>query len=539
MNQQRSHRRLASYPALGAFLVGVLVAGLMFRFSVSQQTGSSLAATDSGTTTGGSSNAASGSGPGLGTGTAMPTLGPSTSGTTSGGATGGVTGDGTILSGASGGATTGAVGGGGTGLTASDVGVTATAIKVGIALEDCSQCKATFGAAGGWGPDQDKGVWEAWINDINKTGGIYGRKIQPFYQVVDVTNASTGKAACTTWTETNHVFMVIGARDALGSQGDLCVTAQHHTLEITGWQPKDPDSYYQQSRNLLITAGASGNRAMIAWARGLEHYGQLKGHKVGLIVEQGSSEQVAKETLAPELKRLGYPLAYTAVVSNDPSQGPSQAAAQSSQFKSHGVDYIFDLVNFITMTSFVNEAQKDLYRPKYTVNDSIGGSVAFFYSGMPANSWDGTSLITYNGFQSPEQPDLTKCRLHYNKLTGHNVTPSSGRFDPADQKSGDNATEYSLAIEACHDMNMMRAAGERVGADLTRSRFAAAVQGLGSSLVMGNSNVNGGSFGPGKTDWADSIRMLLYGTSDGKSGNCTADGSKCFNDASQPYNPGS
>src|SRR2546428_34717 len=105
------------------------------------------------------------------------------------------------------GATPGSTKGPATLSTANGTGVSATEIKLGISLTDFD-CITNF--VDSIFVDQDK-IYQAFIDDINKKGGIHGRKIVPvmhkFCPIPDPIRLAT---ICTKFTEDDKVFAVIG-----------------------------------------------------------------------------------------------------------------------------------------------------------------------------------------------------------------------------------------------------------------------------------------------------------------------------------------
>jgi ABC-type branched-subunit amino acid transport system substrate-binding protein len=536
MRNLSSENRRWTYAAVSGLLAGVLVAGLTFRLSshvpstvatgsggYGATDGSAVAVTGSGGTTAGGPNGASAAGGRSGSGGG----GRSTSGTANSGAgtIGTNSGGGLIGPSRTGSGPSGTGGSSGGALTATDVGVSATTIKVGVAILTLGAGAAFIPASAGPTPQMEQQMWQAFIDQVNASGGISGRKIVPFYQQVDVTNANAQQSTCTTWTQTDHVFAVLDA-NSLQSTGQLCVTAENHTIEIGSTESYSTVQTYNEARGLLITQAANATRMFADWGKALQHLGKLQGRTIGLLVDQGDGQTAANQGLVPVLKSLGDKIAYTAVVSTDPSQGPSQAAAAAPQMRAAGVNLVFDATNFVNASGFMQAADNIAWKPQYTVSSWDGADVGDFNDALP-KSFDGAIAITYYPFTTPphpENPVAHACRDAYNRLTRSNFQPTSSNW----------ATQGYMTMY-CQDVSLLATAGRAAGPDLTRSSFVGAVEALSNSFNFG---ALGGSFGPGKTDWADHVRAAVWGPSDGSSINCTIDGSHmCFNDDGAAFNP--
>lgn len=522
MSLSRNFRR-SGYPAVAGVIAGVLVAGLTFRLSAQVPSESSVLSGADGalapSTTGGAlAPGTSGAGATAGTGVAPGPGGVAgTTGRTTGGASGttGAAGTAGTTGTASGGTT-----GGPTQLKATDVGVTATSIKVGVALLNIGAA-SSFVAIPGQDPAQQKKQWQAFIDEINKNGGILGRKIQPYYETVDVTDDNSGKAACTTFTETYRVFAVFTGNTGITPE---CVAAQHKTLDIGDFTNAQPATV-RAAGGLLVTRGPTGARLFSDWARALERLGKLKGRTLGLIIDNDSQE-LGKQGLVPTLRSMGYRIAYTAVVDRDPSTGPGQSSTHAPQMQAAGVNTVLDATTFANMSAFVNAADKQQWKPQYVVSSYNGNDVGLFYSGMPA-SWNGAIAVSYTGFgrtKGRPEPALSReCRSRYNKQTG-----SSMQADDVN---------VSQTVQACTHLNLLVTAARAVGPDLTRARFSSAVQTLGAFPFHGL----GGSFRPGKFDWADDVRAMVWGPNDGSadpSAGCDGNRARCWNDSGPAFKPG-
>ena len=418
----------------------------------------------------------------------------------------------------------GSTGGGGGALTASDVGVTASAIKVGVGLLDLGGASDAGAAVPGFDPKVQRRQWETFFKELNDKGGVLGRKVQPSFRRVNVLSPQDQQAACVEFTQTKRVFLVFDSSNSMGPDGNLCVAAQNRTLMLGS--AISPSDYYAAARGLLISSAASGTRVGRAWARTMERAGKLKGKTLGLLVDQGAINNIVKAGLTTELKRLGYKFSYTAVVSNDPSQGPAQVPSHVVSMQRAGVDTVFMASAFFNMNSFVNQAERQNFRPQYMVSDLAGSNVATLLNGMP-DSFDGAISLTYypSGVtpKNPETPKSRDCRMRWNKLTGENVQPGG--------------QDYGNITGVCNFVDLLATAGAKAGPALNRQGFTNTVQGLGRSFDFGGM---GGSFGPGKTNYADLVRTMVWGPKkpETDSAYCTSNQRRCFNDGMPPYNPG-
>src|SRR5581483_4932470 len=99
--------------------------------------------------------------------------------------------------------------------TASDQGVTPDTIKVGFLLVSFANLDAA-GFAFGQRQDREAAI-KAYVDDVNKRGGIHGRKV--VYTIVksDPFNAAANRQACIKLTTDEKVFAVLNGGGAVGS----------------------------------------------------------------------------------------------------------------------------------------------------------------------------------------------------------------------------------------------------------------------------------------------------------------------------------
>jgi ABC-type branched-subunit amino acid transport system substrate-binding protein len=503
---QRLMRSGGSYQLIVGVIIGILLAGLLARLRVDTTAVSGIGA-DGGLGAETQSGAGRATGAGAAHGPqALGSRSPRATGGSDGGGEAGLVGD------------TAGPGARNVQLTASDVGVSAKTIKIGVVLLDLGGAAAFGVALPGFDPEVQQKGWQTFIDDINRNGGINGRKLTAYYAKADPVNANSQRAACLDLTQDKKVFLVIDAFSSLGTS-QLCVSAENRRVGITAGL--SPTEYYQQSEGRLISLVQHGNRFFADTANAFHRLGKLKGRKLGILMDQDRSDLMVNGGFIPTLKRLGYKVTYVANVSGDPSQGPSQIPPQVQQMRLAGVNSVFFATNFVNVTAFANNADKQGWRPQYLLNDWGGVDVGSLNDGMP-DSFNGAMAITDFGFTSrPVSPLAKACVAKYNKATGDNYTVEG------------TPREYNNTIVYCETTRLVRVAGVGAGNFLTREGFSRAVQGLGNFEWL----YLGGRFGPGKTDWDDFVRAIVWGPKDGSSLNCSSKGDRCWNDAGREFDP--
>jgi hypothetical protein len=479
----------SAYPAVLGLVAGVLVTGLVLPFVVGEEEGTTTAV-------GGAALAAGDAAGSEGGGGAGGDDAASTDGGGSGGATGGATAapDGAAAGGgtAGGGATSG---GGSVALAATDRGVTATAVRLGIVTADLRTANAIGLAPDNYEIESQQRAYRTFVEDLNAKGGINGRRVELVFQTVDPLDDDAPRAACLSLVRDSQVFAVVSL-NSMATTGSLCVTKEGATPLISGTSM--PVSVFRESGGRLITNMASIERMMANWVAELDRTGALKGRKIGVLASEddAAADKQAADAVVAELGRAGHAVAHRSRLSADLQTGTGQLPVEVQRMRQAGVDLILLPVNFLYATQFAQAASGQGYRPRYAVSDHQGLYSDELVQNMPPDFDGAISFTSYRINEKagglPEPEVERDCRERYNR-----------RADGPDFAYGDSTPLQ----RACGQIGIFAAAAGAAGPQLTRDRFLAGLAGLGRVPLT---QVLGGSFGPGKTDYADDLRPMTW-----------------------------
>lgn len=396
----------------------------------------------------------------------------------------------------SGGPTAGGEAGSGP-LTATDVGVSATEVKVGFLLLDTGSLSRIGIAVPGVDPVQQRAAFEAQLADINARGGLHGRKVVGVYENFDVLSQDDMRRACLEIRD-HKVFAVIAAG---GFQGPaiLCVTEEGKTPLVNQGGHGTPTEYVQRSQGRLISMYPHSDRLMANWVAELDRQGVLKGKRIGIVSQEHTNpgDTVIGGGLIPALKRFGYAPVHHASFSADQGTAASQVPVQVQQMRTKNVDLVMLTSSTILSTQFVQTADSQQFKPRYTFTDWASMNSDTSNMNMPA-SYDGTLMITtYRTGEEKtgvgETPPEKECRAVYERGTGKKLAAK-----------GQN--EHGLTQGNCTLLKVLELGAKKAGPTLTRATFSAGIQALGPvPMTMWG----GGSFAAGKYDAADYIRTAM------------------------------
>lgn len=392
-------------------------------------------------------------------------------------------------------------------LTATDVGVTADTVKVGVLLFDIGGVGMLGLGVPGADADSQQRYWQAFIDDVNESGGILGRMIVPVYERFEPTRPDDVFRACIALTEDAKVFLVFGT-SGFGGDAALCVTEQHGTLllSVIG----EPEEYYQRGKGLLVTIAMSGDRMGRTMVTRAHEEGFLEGTTIGIVMDERPPSRVpTKRSVLPQLERLGYKAEHVTSLSGDSSTAQSQIPVEISQMRAKGVNLVLFTANAVYSNIWFNEAEAQRFRPLYIASDLNTTSNDFAVQSAPST----LRAIAYTVGRlgearagQPEQPEIADCGRRYQHQTGQRIERSDSGF------------AYGVMYVQCAQVSTFVRIASAAGAELKRSSFVGAAPRLAPFAVAGH----GGTITfANKSHGANFVRRLVF------NGGC-----RCWNIAS-------
>lgn len=340
------------------------------------------------------------------------------------------------------------------------------------------------------------------VKQINKSGGINGRKINPIVQYFDPTNDAAMRALCEDWTKGSPaVFAVIDGIGTWTSDNQLCVTKEGHTPLISAWTTVT--DWTKQGAPYLWWTGPDDAvilQAVVNWglSSGLLGYG----HTVGVIAGDRASDQDAlHEYLLPDLQRAGVSPIVETIAANPEETATTDADAPLvvQKLKAAGVTDVIPLIPFNAFVPVLQAQTNQSYFPRLLLSDyenSITSALGLIGTGLPFNQaldgQEGVTTETLGGFDDnrPESqggydPGVRACYNAWHKAYP-NPAPGSTSF----------YIEEQGPIQAwCTAINLFATAAKNAGPDLNRRTFVEAMSRI-KNFPGGDSPI--WSFGPDK-----------------------------------------
>jgi len=394
-------------------------------------------------------------------------------------------------------------------------GVTKDEIKIGIPLVDFDAIKDFV--------DYDFGDTEAvskvFVDYINKNGGVDGRKLVPVYKKYPPIPGGKPDplSLCTSFTEDDKVFAVLGVFIDFTGQGQQCLTKEHNVIHIgheidQPWIDASPPG-------LMLTPDRTKEHVAAALIGLMSSTGKLKGKTVAVVGDKNNESRV-NDVIVPALKKAKVKTGSTAILNitgTDTTAAQAQVDSFIEKWKTEGVNTVFLAGNLVSAKQFAESIKQGL--PKATLvtdtDTALDQAKGEQDSGVKPNPYEG--MISGTGATQSERwanknPALQHCVDVYEKATGETVP---GPDERKVSSSGKQINTDQAVTDACGDLVMFKTIAEKVGKDLTTKNWQKAVNSFGKIELPPDQFA---SLCKGKYDAQDDFQLIAYDSSLGSSG---------------------
>ena len=363
-------------------------------------------------------------------------------------------------------------------------GVTKDEIKLGVSYVDLDAIRDVTDISHG----DYKTTYNTVIDELNKEGGINGRKVVPVFAAINPIGTAPAQEACLKLTEDEKVFATVGF---FYSDAPLCYVAQHDTPILGGTM--DP-TYLKQAKAPWMTLD-SGPEVTPRVVDALVKSGDLKG-KIGVVALATEKKSLLDAAVLPSLKRNGIKntVAVIDVPLTDTVAATQQAGTIAEKFKSEGIKTV--LLVGGTPSVFSNALKNTDYRPK------LVGTPFSTFQGAALNKatdpalWKGSA--TADIAADFKDPSLQKCYGMVGKATGKTIVERPEPGTPDYQAS---------ARAACQYISLFSQLAGAAGKDLTVAGFGKAAEKLGSVTIPGLGTIK---YDPKTHTWQQTLYTYKY-----------------------------
>ena len=408
-----------------------------------------------------------------GTTTSLPTSGPSGVTPEAGSAAGGTA---AARNGGAGGDGVPVAGGAPTAVAGPGAALAGGTLLVGVPYIDQQQSSAfTAGISSGLETGDPKANYQFLVDDLNKQGGILGRKVAIVFHRVDPTESQVQyeQETCTDFAQDHRVPFVLGGLPPTLAK---CLIDKGVGVLGEGGQVNTRD--YERMRYFVQPGSIALDRLARLQASEFTRMGLFKGTvpaRVGILYYDVPAYRYAESVLVGELKKRGIQVAAEEAFhqpgsTQDVGQTEGQVQAAVLKFKAEGVTHVVAVELNAWLQGFfaLYSSQQDYY-PRYgwTSNQVPTNAQA----AVPHKELVGSLVLgfypTYDTEKQSDYPPATRRCLA--QLSAHGVAFTSGN-------------QRADAVTACDAVHYLKAA-LTAGGGVTRDALVAGARVLGHSYV--------------------------------------------------------
>ncbi len=384
-------------------------------------------------------------------------------------------------------------------------GVSEDTIKIAISLVDFDCIKDFVDEIR---VDQED-TYRAFIDDINDNGGINGRMIEPVFKTHCPIpgREPSSLSVCTSATEDDQVFAVLGTFVDFAGDAQLCVTREHGTVLIThglsqAWIDEAPPG-------LLLTPDITAERRLDVIMSLLESEGTLDGKTVAVLAEDATKGRI-DDAVDPALAAMDVDRASDGILTisgTDTTAAQSQLDSFIEKWKTEHVDALVLLGETTSAKQFVEKIKQQMPDVQLVVDTTsvLGQAQDLQRAGTDPNPY--TGIITAEGETGAEHTkgkEAQRCREIYKRQTGKEV-PGPNEVVPG--PNGKTLDVYGSVGDACVEVTMFADIAAKTGAALNPANWTATVNAMGPMRIASTKYA---SLSEGKYDADDTYRLVAY-----------------------------
>jgi len=346
-------------------------------------------------------------------------------------------------------------------------------LLVGFVATKCSNCSA-IGTAYTAPTYSDQQLEQAVVKGINSRGGIAGRQVQAVYATVDTASASWGtdyQAACSTFTQDNHVVAVFGYSFAYEENLASCLSKAGVLWINGGYAGGDLETFAKYRYYFTDVAPTEDAELILSVNSALEDGVISPKSRLGILqVSCPQDVRSFNNSLMPYLTAHHLNLVSnqtSSCVSGAQDDGSYVAFVQHAQLqmRTDGVDSV--IIAGIPLIVFAENAESQHWYPHYV---AFGGG-APYEPYLPADQLaniHGAGWLPTLDVDTGQQPPLTAAQSDCLDLLRR-----GGVDVPIGQRN--------FAFIACDGIRMYAQAVAKIGGDSAPPHVTSSLESLGNS----------------------------------------------------------
>lgn len=391
-------------------------------------------------------------------------------------------------------------------------GFTATTIKIGFATQnDVPPLAGPFGFSADFG-DSEAQI-KALFADVNRRGGVLGRKLVPVFHDVGTVDSNTDSAiveqrTCAAWTEDERVFAALSNVGVTNGAGLFACLAKAKVPLFFSDTSGHTRNLFSRYRSTLYGPGMLTLERLLPtlmsrlqaqgyfgpWDTVTGSAGGAKPVKVGLFyADKDESGQVFQKLTRRELASRGITIGSEYAYDGDITTAGRDSASAALQFSSAGVTHV--LSDGGAVAFFMKGADQQAYHPRYGLSTMNSLSFATSTPSTQLKGALGVSWVPYADVKADQAPAKNRAAKQCLDL-----------MRAAGQETTDYATQWVMQIN-CDSVRLL-VDGLRLAQSISVAGLEAGIDGLSGNAVTGLAFA--ARFTPGRHDGAAAVRDLAY-----------------------------
>ena len=354
-------------------------------------------------------------------------------------------------------------------LTASFRGVTETEIRIGMTSLDAEM----------FGFDQGDlaSKWQVAVDAVNAAGGINGRMLVAYIDVLNVIGTVEADATCVKFVEDKMVFAFVGW---LREDNELCYTERNNTIAVNG-NDVTPEAI-NRSNGLLFATEATKLGIQLNLIAAAAADGLIDGKRVHFSIL--ASEDSLTDPLIESLEAHGATITSVSRVTavDDVQAAEANHDVIVQRIADEDPDLVYSLEPAlmsgamiragIDIPQITSESDEDLY-----LNLGVDPTAIQLHVYAPEQ------IKTY--WDQGDDPLLIECVDNYNNAQ---ITDEDGNVEQVNvTEDPSQPINLSLVVRACQTVWLFAAIATAAGPNLTNETFLEAAANLGSIDLPGMS----------------------------------------------------
>lgn len=372
-------------------------------------------------------------------------------------------------------------------------------VSVGVVYDEGTDSYARSFGLGFLSTGDGRAQGQAFVEHLNATGGLGGRRVVPVFAPMSTADASGSgpdqaqAAVCARLTQDNRVAFAVG--NLAPQPSFLACLHRAGVPYVTGAATLSAQTAASVAPHLYLPGSWLLDRLVALEVTHLVDTGFLtRTSRVGLMhYDTLERTRVADEVVKPLLARLGIPLAAQGSVAPTP-EGNGRFAGLVLAFRNAGVDRVLTVSTSPLL--FMQAAEAQQYRPRYAVNSAYGPAAA-----LEQNA-PGAQLVGAQGVGWEPLSDVTGARTGTaQETTCRAVLHRAGQLS-------DSPVTALYQLRFCDGFAFLQTALRSAHGPLDATALAAGVRRLGDGFVPAATFRS--AFPEGRPDGAAAFRGLRF-----------------------------